>query len=76
MRVSQEEREENFMDKRVVFTIIQCGHGAYRIITNHIHFRKMNTACITDIDTLYETMKEISTKINNEYGYVVLFEAE
>lgn len=64
------------MDKKVIFTIIQCGYGVYRITTNHMQFRKMNTACITDIDMLYETMKEISTEINNEYGYAVLFEAE
>lgn len=44
------------MDKKVIFTIIQCGHGVYRIITNHMQFKKMNTACITDIDMLYETM--------------------
>ena len=41
-----------------------------------MQFRKMNTACITDIDILYDTMKEISTGINNEYGYAVLFEVE
>ena len=76
IRVSFEERKENFMDKKVIFTIIQCGHGVYRIITNHMQFRKMNTACITDIDILYDTMKEISTGINNEYGYAVLFEVE
>lgn len=28
------------MDKKVIFTIIQCGHGVYRIITNHMQFKK------------------------------------
>lgn len=64
------------MDKKVVFRIIQCGHGLYRIVTSHMLFRKMNTACISDIDMLYETMKEISVDIKNEYDYEVLFEAE
>lgn len=60
----------------VIFTIRQSGHGIYRIITNNINFRKMNTACITDIDTLYETMEEISTTINNKHNMAVLFEVE
>ena len=64
------------MDEKVIFTIKQCGHGLYRIITNHMQFREMNTACISDIDMLYEAMNEIATEINNKYGYAVLFETE
>ena len=76
MKLGERKEYVKFMDKNVVFTMIQCGHGVYRIITNHMQFRKMNTACITDIDILYETMKEISVEINNKYGYAVLFEID
>lgn len=62
------------MENQVVFTILQCGHGCYRLITNHVFFRKMNTACITNIDILYETMHEISKKLNDVYHTAVLFE--
>ena len=64
------------MDKKVVFTIRRYGHGSYRLTTNHMQFRKMNTACISDINILYELMQEISSEINNTYGYAVLFEIE
>lgn len=58
----------------VVFTILQCGHGVYRIITNHVVYRKMNTACITDLDILYETMQEIAQNVSEDCGRAVSFE--
>ena len=58
----------------VVFTILQCGHGVYRIITNHMVYRKMNTACITDLAILYETMQEIAQYVSEDCGRAVSFE--
>lgn len=40
-------------------TIWKIGNGIYRITVNDIRYRKLNTACITDIDILFESMEEI-----------------
>lgn len=40
-------------------TIWKIRNGLYRITVNDIRYRKLDTACITDIDTLFESMEEI-----------------
>ena len=38
-------------------TIWKIRNGLYRITVNDIRYRKLDTACITDIDTLFESME-------------------
>lgn len=61
-------------DKSVIFSILREGHGCFRIITNHMMFRKYNSSCICDIDVLYDSMSEISNLISKEYNINVLFD--
>lgn len=55
-------------------TIWKIGNGLYRIIVNDIRYRKLDTACITDIDTLFESMEGIKGIIAKERNVNVVFE--
>lgn len=55
-------------------TIWKIGNGIYRITVNDIRYRKLNTACITDIDILFESMEEIKGIIAEERNANVVFE--
>ena len=39
--------------KTIKCTIWKIGNGCYRITVNDIRYRKLDTACITDIDVHY-----------------------
>lgn len=58
----------------VYFTIWKTEAATYRITTSHIVFRKMNTACISDIDVLFNSMRYIESTLK-QYGLTALFEA-
>lgn len=55
-------------------TIWKIRNGLYRITVNDIRYRKLDTACITDIDTLFESMEEIKGIIEKERNVNVVFE--
>lgn len=55
-------------------TIWKIGNGLYRITVNDIRYRKLDTACITDIDTLFESMEGIKGIITKERNVNVVFE--
>lgn len=59
--------------------IIKCiiwkiGNECYRITVNDIRYRNLDTACISDIDILFESMEEISEIITKEQNATVVFE--
>ncbi len=55
-------------------TIWKEGNRIYRITVNDIRYRKLNTACIFDIDTIFESMEEIKDTLKKEQGANVVFE--
>lgn len=55
-------------------TIWKIRNGLYRITVNDIRYRKLDTACITDIDVLFESMEEIKETITKEQDVTVVFE--
>lgn len=63
------------MQEAVVFTI-RKGGTYYSISTRHSKYRKYNTTWIMNDIELFERMKVITAKINNEDGEGVLFEVE
>lgn len=56
-------------------TIWKLGNECYRITVNDIRHRDLNTACISDIEVLFESMKEISKELKEKENADVLFEA-
>ena len=55
-------------------TIWKIGNGNYRITVNDIRYRKLDTACISDIDTLFSSMEEIKNVITKEQNVDIVFE--
>lgn len=51
-------------------------NGCYRITVNDTRYRKLDTACITDIDILFKSMNEISQALKTKENVDVLFEIE
>lgn len=47
-------------------TIWKLGNRLYRITVNDIRYRKLGTACISDIDILFESMEEIKDTLEKE----------
>lgn len=60
--------------EQIKCTIWKLGNRLYRITVNDIRYRKLDTACISDIDTLFESMEEIKDVIEEEHGANVVFE--
>lgn len=63
------------MQEAVVFTI-RKGGTYYSISTINSKYRKYNTTWIMNDVELFERMKVITAKINNEDGEGVLFEVK
>lgn len=59
--------------KEIKCTIWKEGNGIYRITVNDIRYRKLDTACISDIDILFDSMEEIKGILENEQGASVVF---
>jgi len=55
-------------------TIWKIGNGYYRITVNDIRYRKLDTACIADINVLFESMEEISKELKEKENVEVIFE--
>lgn len=55
-------------------TIWKLGNRLYRITVNDIRYRKLDTACISDIEILFESMEEIKDVLEKEQGASVVFE--
>lgn len=55
-------------------TIWKVDNGCYRITVNDIRYRKLDTACIVDIDVLFECMEEISKELKEKENAEVVFE--
>ncbi len=62
------------MNNTIKCTIWKIGNGCYRITVNDIRHRKLDTACISDIDILFDSMEEIKKVLEVEQGAKVLFE--
>lgn len=60
--------------KTIKCTIWKIGNGCYRITVNDIRYRNFDTACISDIDVLFESMEEIKETITKEQDAEVVFE--
>jgi hypothetical protein len=60
--------------KTIKCTIWKIGNGCYRITVNDIRYRNLDTACISDIDVLFESMEEINETITKEQDAEVVFE--
>lgn len=54
-------------------TIWKLGNTLYRITINDIRYRNLDTACISDIDVLFESMEEIKKTITKEQNADVVF---
>lgn len=54
-------------------TIWKIRNGLYRITVDDIRYRSIDTGCITDIDTLFESMEEIEDTIKKEQNVIVVF---
>ena len=67
------ETNNDFMNT-IKCTIWKIRNGLYRITVNDIRYRKLDTACITDIDTLFESMEGIKGIIAKERNVNVVFE--
>lgn len=55
-------------------TIWKLGEKIYRITVNDIRYRKLNTACISDIDILFECMEDIKKVLEKEQNAESVFE--
>jgi hypothetical protein len=60
--------------KTIKCTIWKIGNGCYRITVNDIRYHNLDTACISDIDILFESMEEIKEIITKEQNITVIFE--
>ena len=60
--------------KTIKCTIQKIGNGCYRITVNDIRYHNLDTACISDIDILFESMEEIKEIITKEQNITVIFE--
>lgn len=60
--------------KEIKCTIWKEGNGIYRITVNDIRYRKLDTACISDIDILFYSMEEIKGILKKEQGVSAVFE--
>lgn len=60
--------------KQIKCTIWKLGSEIYRITVNDIRYRKLDTACIFDIDILFDSMEEIKELLKKEQGADVIFE--
>lgn len=58
----------------ITCTIWKIGNKLYRITVNDIRYRKLDTACISDIDILFESMEEIKSVLGKEQGASVVFD--
>lgn len=74
IRKSDNEVADKRADKEDMPPVIFTIWPNHRITTGNIQFRYLNTACCTDICTLYESMKEISKEVKKKCGRDVLFE--
>lgn len=62
--------------KQIKCTIWKLGNRLYRITVNDIRYRKLDTACISDIGILFESMEEIKKVLEEEQGANVVFEVD
>lgn len=53
--------------KEIRCTIWKLGNRLCRITVNDIRYRKLDTACISDIDILFKCMEEIKDILDKEY---------
>lgn len=60
--------------KTIKCTIWKIGNECYRITVNDIRYHNLDTACISDIDILFESMEEIKEIITKEQNITVIFE--
>lgn len=60
--------------KQIKCTIWKFGNRLYRITVNDCRYRKLNTACIADIDILFDCMEEVKETLEKEQGASVVFE--
>lgn len=60
--------------KNIKCTIWKLGNRNYRITVNDIRYRKLDTACIDDIDILFECMEDIKNVMEKEQNVNVIFE--
>lgn len=67
----QGEREKDM--EQIKCTIWKMGR-IYRITVNDIRYRKLDTACITDIDILFDCMEDIKRVLEKKQGVDVVFE--
>lgn len=60
--------------KQIKCTIWKLENGIYRITVNDIRYRNLDTACITDIDILFECTEDIKKVLEKEQNANVVFE--
>ena len=60
--------------KQIKCAIWKMGNRLYRITVNDIRYRKLDTACITDIDILFDCLEEIKGLLEKEQDADVIFE--
>lgn len=63
------------MTKEIIkCTIWKIGSRCYRIKVNDIRYRKLDTGCIADVDTLFACMKAMKEDIAKRQGAEVVFD--
>lgn len=62
------------MESTIKCTIWIIGKDACRITINDIRYRKLDTACISDMEVLFECMEDIKQELKEKENATVLFE--
>lgn len=62
------------MNNTIKCTIWVIGKDTCRITVNDIRYRKLDTACITDMKVLFECMEDIKQELKEKENAAVLFE--
>lgn len=62
------------MENTIKCTIWKIGKDACRITVNDIRYRKLNTACITDMEILLECMEDIKQELQEKENAIVIYE--
>lgn len=62
------------MESTIKCTIWIIGKDTCRITINDIRYRKLDTACIADLEILLECMEDIKQELKEKENAAVLFE--
>lgn len=62
------------MENTIKCTIWEIGKDTCRITVNDIRYRKLDTACITDMSILFKCMEDIAKELKEKENAIVIYE--